>query len=407
MRSKPALWSDIPIYGLIAPVIVVFILQVSLIWFYNSFNLTFPSIQVFHSLAKGAGLADSNFTAMPKDIPGSGEINGFLYPVLAGILCKITGKYNLIPVIYVLAFFAFAFTAALFYKTAAGFIKKELALAASAVFITTAPVSLAMFSGGDVMLTCLLLALNAYFVFFSVPEKRYRGAWITAALMSLVSLTGLMFGAASAVYIVLKANEKSVRRAYNRNIFMIFAVLAVIFSAASAYIFIGNLSAGFFEQNGMTDVKTFQVDTFFKDGFLWSKALPPFFAVFFYIAFFMKTAEEIRSKKAGFMIYAAMLTLAAFVMEFFSAFQPSTDTILFISPFYFIAALVGTAGLVDFAVFIQRKKAGVFGSENIIYGILIFVIAANVIFLFNRSVERDNNIRYMSGNTYVEKFIER
>jgi hypothetical protein len=258
-----------------------------------------------------------------------------------------------------------------------------------------------------VMLTCLLLAMNAYFVFFSVPAKRYLGAWSTAILMCLVSLSGMIFGITSAAYLLLKANEKRIKTGYNRNISIIFAALAAVLSCLSAYIFIEKLTPAFFEQNGLLDVKTFQVDTFFKDGFLWSKALPPFFAVFFYISLFMKTAEEIKSKRAGFIIYAGMLTLAALIMEFFSVFQVSTDTVLFISPFYFIAALIGTSGVVDFAGFMQKKKAGVFGSINILYGILIFMIAANAVFLFNKSVERANGIRYMTDNVYVEKFIER
>jgi hypothetical protein len=251
------------------------------------------------------------------------------------------------------------------------------------------------------------MALNAYFVFYHVPAKKYGGAWITTALMCATSLTGLAFGLAAFVYLLARINEKNVRSNYPRNMAVIYISVFVLLSALLAYVFIGNVNAGFFEQNGLVDTKTFQADTFFKDGFLWSKALPPFFAFFFYVSFFMKMAEEIKAGKCGFTTYTALLTLAAMLMEFFAVFSVHTDTVLFMGPFYFIALLVGISGITQFAEFIQHKKAGSFGSVNIFYGIIVFMIIVNTAFLFSKSVERDNNIRYIIGNGNVEKFIER
>ncbi len=407
MKIKAKMFSDIPVNGIIAALLLVFFIQAFLVMFYNNNSLAFSSLHVYNSLARGAGLADANFAGFPKGAAALKEINGFLYPVIVSIIYKITGKYNLVPVIYVLSFFLFLFVAVLFYRVACGVMKKEAAAAATAVFITSAPVALSMFSGGDVVITFLLMALNAYFIFYHVPAKKYGGAWITTALMCATSLTGLAFGLASFVYILARINEKNVRKNYARNMAVIYTCVFVLLSGLLAYVFIGNVTAGFFEQNGLVDTKTFQADTFFKDGFLWSKALPPFFAFFFYVSFFMKMAGEIKAGRCGFTTYAALITLAALLMEFFAVFSVNTDTVLFMGPFYFIAMLVGISGITQFAEFIQHKKAGVFGSVNIFYGIIVFMIVVNTAFLFSKSVERDNNIRYIIGNGNVEKFIER
>jgi hypothetical protein len=407
MKIRSKLFSDLPINSLVIPLLLVFFMQAALIMFYNSNNLTFPSLSVFHSLSKAAAIADANFTSLPQGIPSLKEANGFLYPALASIFYKIAGKYNMITVIYVISFFVFLLAAVLFYKLAAGFINKETAVAASAVFITAPPVVLAMFSGGDVILACLLLALNAYFVFYHVPAGKYTGAWATAVLLCLVNFSGLMFGAASAAYLVLRLNEKTARKYYRTSVLVFFGIMLAVLSAIAVYIFGEKISVSFMEQSALFDTKTFQVDSFFKDGFLWSKALPPFFAALFCIAFFMKLGGEIKNKKAGFVIYSAAVTLAAFLMEFFSTFSAGADTVLFVTPFYIIMVLFGVSGASDISIYLQQKKTRVFNSREIFYGIITLVIFVNLLFLFNKSVERNNVIKNIAGSTYVEKFTER
>jgi hypothetical protein len=407
MKSSNRLFADIPVNWLIVPVLLVFLTQAFLVMFYNDNNLTFSSLNVFTSLAKGADIADANFLSMPRGITGLKEINGFLYPLVVSLVYKICGKYNLIRAVYVLSVFSAFLIAVLFYKSACAFLKKEIALAATAVFLTAAPAAMGLFSGGDVELTMLLLAFNAYFILCRVQEKKYAAAWVTSLLLLLTSWTGAVFGLATASYLLVKMNEKALAKNYNRNMAVIYAAMFVAFSAILGGIFIDKLTPAFFDQTPFLDTRTFQADTFFKDGFLWSKAMPPFFALFFYMAFFTRLPAEMRSKKAGFMTYAAMLTLAALLMEFFATFSAQTETALFMPPFYFIAVLAGVAGISDLAGFISKGRSGIFGADNILRGVLVFVIAVNFVFLFNKSVERDNNIRHISGNNYVEKFTER
>lgn len=389
------------------PLLLVFFMQAALIMFYNNNNLTFPSLSVFHSLSKAAALGDANFTALPQGIPSSPEANGFLYPALLSVIYKITGKYNLIPAVYVLSFFIFLLAAVLFYKMACGIINREAALAASAVFITAPPVGLALFSGGDVMLACLLLALNAYYIFYHVPAGRYAGAWLTAAALCAVNFSAMAFGLASAAYLALRMNERAVKKNFTAWTAVFFAVLFIVLSGLSVFIFGEKISAAFLEQGAILDTKTFQVDSFFKDGFLWSKALPPFFAVFFYIAMFVKVAGELKAGKTGFAVYAAAITLAALLMEFFATFSAGADTVLFISPFYIIMVLFGAFGAWEVSVYLQQKNPGAFSGRAVFYGIVTLLLLVNVIFLFNRSVDRNNAIKNMSGSPYVEKFIER
>jgi hypothetical protein len=135
--------------------------------------------------------------------------------------------------------------------------------------------------------------------------------------------------------------------------------------------------------------------------------MPPFFAVLFYVSFFIRLAGEIKSKKAGFAVYSAAIVLAAVLMEFFSTFSAGADPVLFMAPFYFVMVLYGVSGAMDISSFMQQKKIPGFSASGIFYGLMALLLIVNLLFLFNKSVERNNAIKNISGSPYVDKFIER
>ena len=183
MKPKIKLFSDIPINAIIIPILLIFLLQVFISMFYNNNNLTFYSIHSFDSLTKADTMANSNWTDPGRNIPGLKEINGFLYPFIVSLLIKLFGKYNVIPVLYVISFFVFLLISIIFYKIAYYFFGGNYSKLTTVVFIITAPVMLSVFSGADVILIDLLFALNVYYIYFYAPAKDYKMSIIISIIL--------------------------------------------------------------------------------------------------------------------------------------------------------------------------------------------------------------------------------
>ena len=93
-------------------------------------------------------------------------------------------------------------------------------------------------------------------------------------------------------------------------------------------------------------------------------------------------------------------------MEFFAVFSNKTDTLLFISPFFFLLIIFGIDGLFYFADLIQVRNS-FFSKNNLILGLILFVILYNIVLSFTLTIEKNNDIRQQHGNMYVEKFFEK
>lgn len=406
MKSKMKLFSDVPINIIIIPILFLFLLQAFMSMFYNNNNLTFYSIHSFHSLAKAEILANSNWTNFDQNLPGLKEINGFLYPVIVSLLIKLVGKYNVISVLYVIAFFVFLFMAIVFYKIACRFLGGRYPILVTVIFVVSAPVMLSVFSGADIMLINLLFILNVYYIYYYIPEKDYKLSIVFSVLLLFTSYIGMIYGATSLFYIILSMNEKRIKNDYIKNILILlsgFILFCIIFCG---YIFIENISPSFIEQNGLVNNKTFFVNTFFKDGFLWSKLIPPFFSVMFFISLYTRYANEIKEKKISFLTYVLLITIASFIMEFFAIFSVNTDSFLFIAPFFILLILLSIDGMFYLAELIHIKNT-IFVKSNLILGLILFIIFYNIVCTFTMTVEKNNKIRQQRGNIYVEKFFEK
>ncbi len=407
MKNSVKIFGDISLNAVILPVLSIFLLQAAVIMYYNQNNLTFTGLKTFQALARAAEIGDANFLSAGNKVEGDRAVNGFLYPAFLSVIYKITGRYNLIPLIYVMSFFVFLFIAAVFYRISFETTGREYAAACTVMYVTAAPVGLAMFSGADTVLSCALAALNAYHIYFGMRMKTYRWAWITTALLCLVNFTSLILGLASAAFLLLKAAEKSFRKDMPKTAIILYSALFVVFSAALIFIFADNTPAAVFSQGKLSETKTFRVDTFFSSGFLWSKALPPFLGILLFISLFGGIGREIREGRPGFAFYSLAVCLAAFLVDFFSVFSENTDPVLLMGPFYFIIIINAAAGLKEASVFAAAWKKPAFSPKSFFLCAAVLTIALNFIFLFSRSVERANTIKLTAGNKYVEKFIER
>ena len=407
MKKTGGFFSGVPINILITAALALFVLQAVVIMYYNENNLAFTSSDAYHSLAKASSMAESGFAKVDRAIPLKKEANGFLYPVVTALLHLVSGKYGLIAVLYVIEFVMLLFILTAFYKTNLLINPQWHPIAGVLLFATLWPVALSVFSGGDVALIFLLFALNVWFAVYAAEKGKYTGVLVTAGLLGICGFTGLMFALPSLAYVFLKMNQKGVRKNY---VFMTAAALIILAAAVKiimAFVFIKKPDMEFLQQSGIFDTKTFLVDTFFKDGFLWSKVIPPFLGLFFFFALVTDAIGEFKSRKTTPVTFFVFVTCAALVTEMFAAFSKEADTLMFMSPFYLVLALYAFKGLGMFASLFRQKTEGKLTPANILYGLLVFVIFYNSLSLFTKTFEKANKLRFLSGNTYYEKFIER
>ncbi|MFP4466605.1 MAG: hypothetical protein ACLFP1_06120 [Candidatus Goldiibacteriota bacterium] len=396
-----------PINAIAGAVLVFFMIQAGLVFFYNNNNLTFPHIESFYSLEKASVIAESNFTSMKTDVPSKPEINGFLYPAAVSLIYKIFGKNNTVPVLYVLAFLAFLVSALAVYRISGETAGKKYELISVFVYISAAPVILGFFSGSDVMAAMVLMALNAYFVCCQTEKGRYKGALITAALMTAVNTASLIFGVCSLIYLALKFYRKKVKKYYAAAVPAVFTAAFLIFSFVLARLFIEKFTAGYMQAHTIFNTQTFYADTFFKDGFLWNRVLPPFLAVFFFIYVVVNAIKEFKTKNTGFIIYVLLMTMAALQMEFFSSIPLESKTVLFMPPFYAVMIPAGLGGIVYSAGLFKGRPSDVLNRNNIIYAFFVFMIFFNFMLYFVRTIEYNQLIKYTASDKRVVKFIER
>ncbi len=380
----------------------IFIFQVAMVMFYSNNVITFSNKYSYYSINRAADFADANFTSMKFDINFNKEINGFLYPFLVSFFYKITGKNNIVPLLYVLIFIIFLIISIIFYIVSERFLSKEISIFATMFFVTSMPVIISIYSGTDVILTFLLIALNIYFLIFDVERKQYKGALITSFLLFLCSFTAMIFGFISIIYVIFKFFQKSIKRNYSKSLAIVFAIFLVICSIFFYYVFAEKQDI---QKTPFFETKTFFVDTFLKDGFLWSKLFASFVGLFFYIGIFIKVFSDIKNREITFNIYSLFLTIAVLLVEFFSTFSRETETLFFISPFSFVFILYTSYGLYYFSLIFIREK-GI--NKNILFwGLFLFIIFFNIILVFNKTVEQNNNIRFIANEFYIQKFMEK
>ncbi len=404
---KVNFFKGLPLNGIIITALAIFIFQAALSMYYTNNALMFPDIEAFNSINKSAAIADLDFSKAFRDLPSKKWSNGMLYQLVLSPVCKLSGKSSMISVIYVLDLAMFAMLLIIFYKIALDFLGRELSFIAMLLFGISPPVMLGAFSGAETALTMLLFGASFYCAYFLVPKKKYTGLLVFSALMLLNGWISAAFGAAFLIYALLKVNDKTNRKNFPVVFTATLAVFGVVVAALSAYVFIQNFSMEYLRNNGLFDVKTWTVDSFFRDGFLWSKSLPMFFTVFFYMAFFIMVSSELREKTAGIMTLVSLLALTALLAGFFAAFEPLSRTYLFITPFYFCLYLVGMKGINDFSQYLEMKKNPYFTARNLLYGFVVFFVLYSAVMSFNRTVEADNSIQYIAGDGSVSKYLER
>ncbi len=407
MSKKTALFKGVPLNLILITALVVFIFQVYLTMFYGSHTFIFPDIEAYYQLNSAAQAVETGFKQPGESIPSEKYVNGPLYYALLLPLYALFGEGNLAAALFVVSFFALILMGAAFYKTSEAFSGKEGAVWGAAAFLVSPAVAASVFSGTDVVVVFILLSLNAYFCLLRLPVKKYSGFFITAFLLLLSGYTGAVFGLAALIYGAMKINEKKVKKhntAFYGAAFGLAAAAAVIISIK---VFVPSFSMEVMQDTPFLNTKTFKVSTFFKSGFLWSELLPVFFVLFFYFYLIPGFIKELNAKRAGFFTYSALLLACALLMEFFSVFSREADPVLFITPFTFIIYILGAAGIAEFAGFISPKKTNVFTKNNILSGIMIFVILYGAVLSFTTAVERKNNIQYITGSKYVQKFTGR
>lgn len=405
MKNYLKNFENFPVNFLLFILLAVFILQITITMFYSNGIITFSSKYGFYSLDRAAEFADSNFTLMRFDTNYKKEMNGFLYPFLLSIFYKIAGKTNMVSIIYVLSFVVFFIITAIFYKIAFDILGKEVALLATVVFVTAAPVILAIYSGADVVMVFLLFALDIYFLYYNVERRDYTAAIIISAILLICNFTSAIFGLVALTYIFYRFFGKKIKQNYYKVlIFVLFGFFIIVLIILS-FVFVPNFSYENLQKLKIFEEKTFFVDTFFTDGFLWSKVFAPFLALFFYVGLFVKTYNEFKNKQITFNFFVLLLTISALLIEFFSTFSHETDTLFFISPFYFIFILYACYGVVYFADLLLKNKVA---SRNLLFtGIFIFIILYNIIISFNKTIEQNNNIRFIINESYIQKFLEK
>ena len=400
---KTSFFKGVPYNALIFAALAVFLMQVALMLYYNKSVFVFPNIESYLSLNKAADIADNPARAFTRNVDGKKEANGFLYPVLASVILKAVGPGNIVLTVYILDLLMLAFILIVYYKIACEAAGKEAAFASTLVFAVSAPAVTSMFSGSDAAVMYLFFAAAMHGAVFGAPKKKFAGLFIAAGLMALTGYMGAVYAACFVMYAFFKMSEKGIKRNYAA-VWAAVSIFAVAASALLFYVFVDSLSMEYLKNNGLLDIKTFNVDTYFKDGFLWSKAVPPFFSIFFFLAVFMGLAQEIRSKSVTFMTLTGLLTVVSLLAGFFSMFSVRANSYMFMAPFYMALYIAGTRGVVDFAGYLEEKGGKTFTKANIVAGFMVFMVIYNLIFTFTRLTELDGNIHYLTGDTKVSRF---
>jgi len=398
-------FENLPVNLLLFILLAVFIVQIAITMFYSNGIITFTTKYGFYSLDRAAEFADSNFSSMRFDTNYKKEMNGFLYPFLLSIIYKIAGKTNMVPIIYVFSFVAFFIITAIFFKMSSDIFGKEIALFATIVFITAAPVILSIYSGADVVMVFLLLAIDIYFLYYNIEKKDYTPAIIVSIILMICNFTSAIFGLAALTYIFCIIFSKKIKQNYYKVLIFIFLAFVIAVSVLLFFIFVPDFSFVNLQKLKIFEEKTFYVDTFFPDGFLWSKVFAPFLALFFYVGLFIKIYNEFKNKQITFNFFVLLLTISAMLIEFFSTFAHETDTLFFISPFYFVFILYACYGIMYFTDLLLKNKVA---NKNLLFtGLFIFIILYNIIISFNKTIEQNNNIRFIINESYVQKFLEK
>ena len=404
---KGSFFKGVPVNGIIITALVVFMFQAVMSMYYNNNALMFPNIEAFNAMNKASAAAEFDYSKVFKDLPSKKWANGTLYQVIIAPVCKLAGKSNAISAIYILDLLMFAALLLIFFKIADDYTGRGLGFIATLLFAVSPPVMLGAFSGAETALSMLLFAAAFYHAYFMLPKKKYTGMLIFSALLLLNGWVSAVFGLAFLLYAVLKANEKKNAKRLPAVWAWSFGLFAVISSAVLIFVFINNFSLEHLRNNGLLDVKTWTVDSLFRDGFLWSKSIPMFFTLFFYIGFFIYAAADLKYRSTGIITLTALLTTAALLTGFFATFEPSSRTHMFVAPFYMVLYLVGIKGLGEFAGYMEMKKNPYFTEKNILYGFIMFFLIYSVIMGFNRTIEADNLIQYITGDGSVSKYLER
>ena len=404
MRS--GFFKNAPVNTIIITALAVFLVQAALSMYYNNNAMTFSGIESFYSLNRAGDLAELDITKAANE-PGKRENLSLLYPVLLAPIYKIAGKANIVPVVYVVDLLLFAVTLFMFYGLAVYFTGKETAVITMIIYALSAPVELGAFSGAAVPLSIMLFAAAFYFAVFPDEKRGYLWLVITSALLALNGWTAAVFAACFLLFAWMKSNEKKIKKNYKTFLPSAIAALAVLSTAVLLWVFVQNFSYDYLKNNGLLDIKTWMVDAFFKDGFLWGKVLPPFIPLFFYLALYLKAGSEIKKSEVSGFTLILLLSTAALAMEFASVFSAEQGTYMFMPPFFICVIIGAIAGVREFALYFEVKKNAYFTSNNILYGFIIFIVLYSCIYTFNRTVERNGNIQYIAGDAAVSKYMER
>gem|GEM_PF-1260639 len=405
MVKKQGFMAGLPVNTISVIAVIIFALQAGLVMFYNSNNLTFTHIESYRAIEAGNEALANAFKSDFRPNRDNPEISGFLYPVLSGAISHIVGKANTVLVIYLLSLIALFFSMAYVYKTVIN-ADKRAALPALFIFATTAPLILGFFSGADVMLTiflsCALMYLGA-----GLSAGNYAVYFTLNALMFANGAHGIAFGAAFLAFGALNLLGKSFRK--NKLLYCIGALVLSVAAAKLAFMgaFIKKPDIMAMEQQGVLNATTMYVDSFFRDGFLWSKMVPFFMSLIFLFGLFTGVKKEYDEAKPGIFMLCALVTFAGLVPQVFSVFRNEAETVLFASPFYAVYAVAGSLGLLMISSYASEKAGKTMQFNNVLYGLLAFVILYNLIIFTGRAVENAQKIKYIVPDATASKYLER
>src|SRR6056297_547032 len=283
MSKKTSLFKGVPLNLILIVALVIFVLQVYLTMFYGNNTFIFPDIEAYYQMNSAAQAVDTGFKEAGGSIPSENYVNGPLYYAVLLPLYAVFGEGNLSAALFVVSFFTLIMLGAAFYKTSEALSGKESAVWGVAAFLASPAVVASVFSGSDVVVVFILLALNACFCLSRLPAKKYAGFFITALLLLLSGYTGAVFGLAALIYGAVKINEKKVKKHTGAFYIAAFGLAAAAAIIISIKVFVPSFSMEVMQNTPFLNTKTFKASTFFKSGFLWSEFLPLFFVLFSYI----------------------------------------------------------------------------------------------------------------------------
>ena len=277
MEKNKGIFEATPVFKIFMTALLVTFVAAAFSAFYNNYSPAFNNSFSYQTFDRAATIANANFMSTGGNASAIKEVGGILYTYLLAGIYKIAGAGVIVAIVYLLALAAFFFTLLMFYKLGKAILGEAYAFLAVVVFAVSTPVVLAATGGTEVWLTMLLFSLNIYFLYFEVEKNQYKGALITSGIMCLNGYFGIVFGGVSIVYTILQMNSKIIKKYYLETMGWTAAVLGLMCAALFVYIFMGNFTPETFDASAIFRNTTFYVDSFFKDGFLWSKLFPPFF----------------------------------------------------------------------------------------------------------------------------------